>query len=93
MCVCVCLYCLDGEEKGSHSQTCDPGSPCKHHSQLYMCITTHSFSSTEYGIEHGIVIKAHDKLRKPGNLEHEDVLGREWVERKKMRKKEEIREE
>ena len=39
-------------------------------------ITTHSFSSTEYGIKVGIVTKAHDKLREPRDLEHEDVLGR-----------------
>ena len=62
-----------------------------------MCITTHSFSSAEYGIKIGIVTKAHDKFWKPGDLEHEDVLGREREERKKKRKKrrkkEEIREE
>ena len=45
-----------------------------------MCITTHSSSSAEYGVEIGIVMKAHDKLWKPGDLEHEDVLGREKEE-------------
>ena len=48
-------------------------------------ITTHSFSSTEYGIKVGIVTKTHDKLREPRDLEHEDVLerreeeGGEWT--------------
>ena len=32
-------------------------------------------------------MKAHKKLGKPGDLEHEDVLGREREERKKRRKK------
>ena len=45
-----------------------------------MCITTHSFSSAEYGIKIAIITKAHDKFWKPGDLEHEDVLGREREE-------------
>ena len=60
--------------------------------QVHHASTTHSFSSTEYVIKLGIVMKAHKKLGKPGDLEHEDVLGREREERKKRRKKE-IREE
>ena len=60
--------------------------------QVHHASTTHSFPSAEYGIKIGIVTKAHDKLGKPGDLEHEDVLGREREERKKRRKKE-IREE
>ena len=60
--------------------------------QVHHVSTTHNFSSAEYGIKIGIVMKAHDKLGKPGDLEHEDVLGRKREERKKRRKKE-IREE
>ena len=60
--------------------------------QVHHASTTHNFSSAEYGIKIGIVTKAHDKLGKPGDLEHEDVLGRKKEERKKRRKKE-IREE
>ena len=51
-----------------------------------MCITTHSSSSAENGIKIGIVTKAHDKLWKPGDLEHEDILGREKEERVKGEK-------
>ena len=53
-----------------------------HSGVLYMCIITHRFSSAEYGIKIGIVTKTHDKLGKPGDLEHEDVLGKEREERK-----------
>ena len=45
--------------------------------QVHHVSITHNFSSAEYGIKIGIVMKAHDKLGKPGDLEHEDVLERE----------------
>ena len=56
--------------------------------QVHHVSTTHNFSSAEYGIKIGIVMKAHDKLGKPGDLEHEDVL-----ERERERERREVEEE
>ena len=78
VCVCVCV-CLDGRRRAvTHKLVI----------QVHHASTTHSFSSAEYGIKIGIVAKAHDKFWKPGDLEHEDVLGREEGSEKEEEKEE-----